>query len=122
MQPSWISASRKKVMNRIFCFAACLSLGACDSGGVVDQTVRHSVRQSAVAACQQWIPQLDVTAATGLDPGRLCGCAADRIMAGKNASDLANNTPGMPEVRAAVLQCVANFNQKPGSSAQTNDW
>jgi hypothetical protein len=84
-----------------------LSLAACDTGGVVDQTVRQSVRQSAIEACSQWMPQLNVAAATGLDPNQLCGCAADRLMQGKAPSDLANDPPGMPEVRAAVGQCVA---------------
>lgn len=86
-----------------------LSLAACDSGGVVDQTVRQGVRQSAVEACSQWIPQFGLATATGLDPNRLCGCAADRLMEGRTATDVATNTPGMPEVRAAVGQCVADF-------------
>jgi hypothetical protein len=93
---------------------ALFSLTACDSGGVVDQTVRHTVRQSAIEACSQYIPQFDVAAATGLDPNQLCGCAADRIMEQKSASDLASNPPGMPEVRTAVAQCVADF-QSPGT-------
>ncbi len=84
-----------------------LSLAACDSGGVVDQSIRRGVRQSAVQACTAWVPQSEIALAAGVDPERLCGCAADRILEGKGASDLADLRPSSPELRAAVAQCVA---------------
>jgi hypothetical protein len=102
-------------MKPIFYVSPLLILAACDNGGVVDQTVREGVRRSAVEACSQWKPQFDVAATTGLDPSQLCGCAADRIMQERTASDLANNTPGMPEVRAAVAQGVSDFQSAAGS-------
>lgn len=85
-----------------------LLLAACDSGGVVDQTIRHGVRQSAVEACTAWVPQSEIALAAGVDPERLCGCAADRILEGKAASKLAELRPSSLELRAAVTQCVAD--------------
>lgn len=86
---------------------ALLSLAACDSGGVVDQTIQHGVRQSAVQACTAWLPQSEVALAAGVDPERLCGCAANHLLEGKGASGLADLRPSSPELRAAVAQCVA---------------
>ena len=84
-----------------------LALAACDDGGIVDQTIRHGVRQSAVEACRAWVPQSEIASAAGLDPERLCGCAADRILEGKSASELGSLRPGSAELRAAATQCVA---------------
>ena len=86
---------------------ALLSLAACDSGGVLDQTIQRGVRQSAVQACAAWLPQSEIALAAGVDSERLCGCAATRILEGKGASELADLRPSSPELRAAVAQCVA---------------
>ncbi len=85
---------------------ALLLLAACDSGGVIDQTIERGVRQSAVQACTAWIPQSEIALAAGVDPERLCGCAADRILKGKGTSESADLTPSSSELRAAVAQCV----------------
>ncbi len=47
--------------------------------------------------------------AAGVDPERLCGCVADRVLEGKNAGDLGELRPGSAEVRAAVAQCAAEI-------------
>ena len=83
-----------------------LSLAACDSGGVVDQTIRTGVRQSAVETCVAWVPRSDIALAAGLDSQSLCGCAADRMLEAKGAADLASLNPASAEFRAAVAQCV----------------
>lgn len=85
---------------------ALLLLAACDSGGVIDQTIERGIRQSAVQACTAWIPQAEIALAAGIDPDRLCGCAADRILEGKSASEFADLTPSSSELRSAVAQCV----------------
>ena len=83
-----------------------LSLAACDSGGVVDQTIQRGVRQSAVQACTAWLPQSEIALAAEVDSERLCGCAATRILEGNGASEFADLRPSSPELRAAVAQCV----------------
>ena len=94
-------------MSRVLAVTLLLSLAACDSGGVVDQTVREGVRQSGLAACTAWVPQSDIVRAAGVDTDRLCGCAADRILEGKRTTQLADFKPSSAELRAAVAQCVA---------------
>jgi len=93
-------------MSRTLAAIALLLLAACDGGGVVDQTIERGVRQSAVQACTTWLPQSEIAQAAGVDPERLCGCAADRILKGKNASNFAGLTPNSSELRDAVAQCV----------------
>ena len=97
------------MLGRIVTVAALLSLAACDSGGVVEQSVRGGVRQSAVEACTTWLPQSEIALAAGVDPERLCGCAADRVLQDKSASELPNLTQITGEVRAAAIACVGEI-------------
>ena len=94
-------------MRRIFSAAMLLALAACDSGGVVDRTVRQGVRQSAVEACIAWAPQSDFARAAGLDPEQLCACAADKLMKNRTVSDLGDLASGSGKIQAAAAQCVA---------------
>lgn len=96
-------------MRTIFATALLISLAACDDGGVIDQTIQRGVRQSAVEACTAWIPESQIAAAAGLDGPRLCACAADRIMEGKDSPELADLRPDSPENRAAIVQCVGEL-------------
>ena len=115
------SASKMTTMTRASRSATVLSalclVGACDSG-VVDQSVRAGVRQSAVEACQAWAPQSDLARAAGLDLARLCGCAADRVLADKIAAELADIAQSSADIRAAAVECVAELSGgavEPGS-------
>lgn len=99
----------RKTMKAIVGCTALFLLAACDSGGVVDQTVRQGVRQSAVQACTAWVPQSEIAQAAGLNTDTLCGCAADRLLKGKSASELGNLRPGSAETRQAVAQCIADM-------------
>jgi hypothetical protein len=96
-------------MGRMAAAAPLILLAACDSGGVVDQTVRIGVRQSAIEACSAWIPQSEIALAAGVETARLCGCAADRILEGRSASELANLRPSIADLRAAVAHCVSEM-------------
>ena len=105
-------------MKTILTAVALLSLAACDNGGVIDQSIRSGVRESAVQACTTWLPQSDIAAAASLDPDRLCGCAADRLLE-KGASPLAELTPESAEVRTAMTQCVAEMRSQPREAKES---
>lgn len=94
-------------MKRMLTGMSLLSLAACGTGGVVDQTVQHGVRQSTVRACTAWIPESQIALAAGVDSERLCGCAADRLLKDKSVSELADLTLSSSQLGAAVAQCVA---------------
>lgn len=85
-----------------------LLLTACDASGVIGDTAKQGVRQSAIQACIAWAPESPIAAAAGVGAERLCACAADRIMAQKNLSDLAALRPDRAEIQAAVVQCLAD--------------
>ena len=108
--------SEWKTMRAIVLSSTLFVLAACDSGGVVDQSVRQGVRQSAIQACTAWVPQSDIARAAGLNPDRLCGCAADRLLKGKSATELGNLRPGSAETRQAVTQCIAEM-RSPGPAS-----
>jgi hypothetical protein len=103
------------VMRRTAAVALLIPLAGCDTGGVVDQTIRSGVRQSAIEACSAWIPQSEIALAAGVETARLCGCAADRILEGKSASELANLRPSSADLRAAVGRCVAEVRSTKGT-------
>jgi len=96
-----------------------VSAGACDDGGMVDQTIQRGVRQSAVQACVAWVPESQITAAAGLNADRLCACAADRLLEGKGVADLGELRPDSPENRAAIVQCVAQIQSGAGRSEES---
>lgn len=102
-------------MNRriFFGIALILTAGACDDGGVVDQTIQRGVRQSAVQACVAWVPESQIAAAAGLSADRLCACAADRLLEGRSVAVLGELRPDSPESRTAIVQCVAEI--QPGA-------
>ena len=100
-------------MRSIISAAAVLTLAACDSGGVIDQTVRAGARESAVQACAAWIPQSNIAVATGLSAERLCGCAADRVLEG--TSSLSELRPDSAAARAAITQCIAENRKQPAA-------
>lgn len=96
--------------------AATAALAACGEGGIVDDTVRSGLRQSAVEACLAWAPESTIAQAAGLSRERLCACAADRILEGGTLSDL---RPDSPEARDAILQCASEI--RSGSEAPKSD-
>jgi hypothetical protein len=97
------------VLKLIIAIAGIFALAACDSGGVVEQSVRGGVRQSAVEACTSWLPQSEIVLAAGVNPRRLCGCAADRVLKDKSASELPDIAQTTGEVRAAAIACIGEI-------------
>ena len=96
-------------MRPIFAAPALLCLAACDDGGVVDQSIEHGVRQSAVEACIAWVPESNISLAAGFDGERLCACAADQMLEGSDLSDLVDFRPGGAEIRTAIAQCISDI-------------
>jgi hypothetical protein len=82
--------------------ALTMVLGAC--GMQSENDMRASFRSHAVDSC--------VASSRGspnpsnFDWQRLCGCAIDRYMAGKSASDLSNANPEDPALRETSRQCA----------------
>lgn len=93
-----------KIRALIACAACALALPLAGCGGPSENEMRASFRTRAVDSC--------VSSARGspqagqFDWPRLCGCALDRFMAGKSASDLESADPHDPALRAATQQCA----------------
>lgn len=96
-------------MRAILAAAALAAVAGCGEGGVVDDTVRAGLKQSAVEACLAWAPESTVVEAAGISRERLCACAADRILAGGGLTELPDLSPNNPEIREAVRQCVGEI-------------
>ena len=82
-----------------------VSLAGCGEGGALNDTVQISVRESLVATCTtaagEQIPEgIDV------DINTVCGCAADKVMAGQSVTDLVTNPPSPTEAMSKVQACL----------------
>jgi hypothetical protein len=79
-----------------------IPLGACSMQS--EDVLRANFRTHAVDSCIS-------SARSSPNPSqfdwqRLCGCAIDRYMAGKMASELSNANPEDPALREATRQCA----------------
>ena len=94
------------------CCALTIAVGAC--GMQSENEMRATFRSHAVDSC--------VSSSRGspnpsnFDWQRLCGCAIDRYMAGKMASELANANPQDPALREMSRQCA--MEQAGGTPAE----
>lgn len=82
-----------------------LLLTACGEGSAFDESFKTSYREKFVASCttgaQSTIPE-----GVEVDLNKICACAADKIMEGKSAKDLATTMPGSAEDMAKVQLCA----------------
>jgi len=87
-----------------------VALAGCGKGSAFDEAFRNSYREKGVQTCaseaRAQIARSGQTLMAGVDFDRICGCAVDRIMAGKSASELMRE-PDAREQQAAIEQCVA---------------
>ena len=75
-----------------FAPVALLALSACGEGGMVDENLKSTVRQSIVSSCAA-TAEGQVPEGVNVDLDKLCDCAADKLMAGKSVQDLVANPP-----------------------------
>lgn len=85
-----------------------LSLTACGEGSAVDESIKATYREQLVTTCSATASgYLPTTANIDLD--KICGCAADKIMEGKSATDLATTVPGSAEDLAKIRLCATEL-------------
>lgn len=100
--------------------ALLIALAACDGGGVIDQSLKQGLRQSAIQACVSWVPESEIAAAAGLSSERVCACAADRMLEGEAINDVADLRPDSPANQAAIAQCIADL--QPAAPPAEETW
>ena len=96
---------KRKLMKRMMIALMSVALAGCGEGGALNDTVQISVREALVATCTtaagEQIPEgIDV------DINTVCGCAADKVMAGQSVTDLVTNPPSPSEAMSKVQACL----------------
>ncbi len=85
-----------------------LTLTACGEGSAIDESFKAGYREKAVATCTSaasgYVPE-----SANVDIDKICGCAADKIMEGKSATDLATTVPGSAEDIANIRKCATEL-------------
>ncbi|MBK6707167.1 MAG: hypothetical protein IPG54_06635 [Sphingomonadales bacterium] len=84
---------------------ALFALASCGEGGVVDENLKSTVRQSIVSSCAA-TAEGQVPEGVNVDLNKVCDCAADRLMAGKSVQELIANPPTSMEDLAPVKECL----------------
>lgn len=85
---------------------ALLSLSACGEGGVVDENLKSTLRQSIVSSCAA-TAESQIPEGVSVDLDKVCDCAADKLMAGKSVQELVANPPTSVEDLAPIKQCLS---------------
>lgn len=91
-----------------FAPVALLALSACGEGGMVDENLKSTVRQSIVSSCAA-TAEGQVPEGVNVDLDKLCDCAADKLMAGKSVQDLIANPPTSVEDLAPIKECLGEI-------------
>lgn len=85
-----------------------LTLTACGEGSAVDERIKATYREQLVATCSATASGYLPTGAN-VDVDKVCGCAADKVMEGKSATDLVSTVPGSAEDLAKVRECATEL-------------
>lgn len=85
-----------------------LALAACGEGSAVDERIKATYREQLVAACTS-AAQGTIPAGANVDPDKICACAADKVMEGKSATELATTVPGSAEDLAKIRLCASEL-------------
>lgn len=85
-----------------------LTLTACGEGSALDESIKVTYREKLVATCSATASGYLPTGAN-VDVDKICGCAADKVMEGKSATDLATTVPGSAEDLAKIRQCATEL-------------
>jgi hypothetical protein len=94
---------RKLSLLALPCLA--LSLAACGEGGVLDESVKTTVREQLVATCTA-TAEGQIPEGLTVDLNQVCICAADKVMDGKSVQDLVTNPPTNAEDLTQVRECL----------------
>lgn len=94
---------RKLSLLALPCLA--LALTACGEGGVLDESVKTTVREQLVATCTA-TAEGQIPEGLTVDLNRVCDCAADKVMDGKSVQDLVTNPPTSAEDLLKVRECL----------------
>jgi hypothetical protein len=89
---------------RFFLAGALCAMSIAGCGMQSDDEMRASFRAHAVDSCVA--SSRSEPNPNNFDWQRLCGCAIDRYIAGKSASDLSNADPHDPALRQSTQQCA----------------
>ncbi|MFN0047170.1 MAG: hypothetical protein ACKVOS_11950 [Sphingorhabdus sp.] len=84
---------------------SCLALAACGEGGVLDESVKTTVREQLVATCTA-TAEGQIPEGVTVDLNQVCDCAADKVMDGKSVQDLVTNPPTSAEDLLKVRECL----------------
>lgn len=94
---------RKLSLLALPCLA--LSVAACSEGGVLDESVKTTVREQLVATCTA-TAEGQIPEGVTVDVNQVCSCAADKVMDGKSVQDLVTNPPTSAEDLTQVRECL----------------
>lgn len=82
-----------------------LALTACGEGGVLDESVKTTVREQLVATCTV-TAEGQIPEGVTVDLNQVCNCAADKVLDGKSVQDLVSNPPTSAEDLDKVRECL----------------
>ena len=85
-----------------------LALAACGEGSAFDESFKTTYREKFVATCVAGA-EGQIPAGVTVDLDKICTCAADKVMEGKSATDLATTVPGSAEDLDKVKQCISEL-------------
>ncbi len=95
-------------MHKLLLLFIPLTLTACGEGSAVDAQIKATYREQLVSVCTSTASGYLPTGAN-VDLDKVCGCAADKVMEGKSATDLATTVPGSAEDLAKVRECATEL-------------
>jgi hypothetical protein len=81
------------------------ALAACGEGGVVDDNLKNTIRESIVSSCAA-TAEGQVPEGVNVDLDKVCDCAGDKLMAGKSVKELVSNPPTSAEDLAPIKECL----------------
>jgi len=92
----------------VIALLSALTLTACGDGSAFDESIKATYREKLVTTCSATASGYLPTGAN-VDVDKICGCAADKIMEGKSATDLATTVPGSAEDLAKIRLCATEL-------------
>ena len=93
-------------MKRIILIALMsLVVAGCGEGSALNDTVQVSIRESLIATCTTAASE-QIPEGIQVDIDKVCGCAADKVTAGKSVSDLVADPPTPSEGISKVQACL----------------